>query len=141
MSSELLNQVGMDQVADKARENGPAKAKISVKQFLARYRALGLPGAKKFRKKTRLQELTLQRDWYAEIANTAIRNQAKAHVLIAKLIDESNFAVNEDALPTPTIIWVADDTVLEEARLYLKQFTSGAAQSSIHSPLPDPSQC
>jgi len=132
MSGELLNQVGMDQVADKARENGPAvdnvKPKVDVKGFLRRYRELGLPGAKKFRRKTRLAQLTGERDFYLDMVKRASRLTAQANNIIRELSKESNFAVHETVEGTPGVIeWIADDAALNEARRYLKSFNEAVS--------------
>lgn len=106
--------------------------KTNVRAFLNRYRSLGLPGAKKMRRKTRLEHLatiTAERDFYKSMIFTAAQLQARAKKIIEELSNESNFACHETAEGTPGIIeWVADDKALNDARKFLKEFTSGKQQ-------------
>jgi hypothetical protein len=43
------------------------KKKFDVQAFLRRYRSLGLPNAKKMRKRTRIEALIAERNFYAEM--------------------------------------------------------------------------
>lgn len=97
--------------------------KRAVRQFLNKYRSLGLPGAKKTRRKHRISLLTEERDFFKNMLFNSAKLQAQANVLIADLINESNFCSHDTGEDNLLIEWVADDELLEKARKYLKQFS------------------
>jgi hypothetical protein len=105
--------------------------KRTVREFLNKYRSLGLPGAKKAKRARRLKALTEERDFFKRMIFNSAQLQADANRIIADLINESNFLIGEDDL----ILWVADDELLENARKYLKQF-SEAGLLRQHRPSP-----
>lgn len=101
------------------------KEKFDIKAFLRRYRSLGLPNAKKMRRRTRLQELQDANGLLQKMLHEWVRRVARANFIIQELIKEENFAVRGE-----DVLWAADSDPLENARKYLKEFTGarGALQ-------------
>ena len=102
---------------DEPSEAAEKPKKRTIQEFLKQYRSLALPNAKRFRKRTKIQNLDAERAFMVEMVRRAAALNATANKIIKDLINESNFAVKDE-----DILWVADDAALEAARKYLKEF-------------------
>lgn len=100
--SELLEQVGQDQ----ENEQGEKK-KRTVKEFLKQYRALGLPGAKKMRRRTRLNDAQYRHDADMMLVSQLITQMKAMIKLMNELKNESNWAVSGEA-----VVWVGESDPL-----------------------------
>ena len=89
-------------------EKTTVKPKRSVREFLNQYRSLGLPNAKRFRRRSRLQQAA----WDAQVNQAYVR--ALVHQLQAcrtafdKLKAEENWAVRGD-----DVVWTGEGDPLE----------------------------
>jgi len=86
----------------------PKTEKKNVQDFLKRYRALGLPGAKKFRRRTRLEQAKHERE--VNIATVSRLIQMVGHYKRAfeELKKEENWAVRDTE-----IVWIGDSDPLQ----------------------------
>lgn len=109
------------------------RAKRSVKEFLRQYRALGLPNAKKMRRRTRLEAAEAIIALYKNALVRAVTCQGEANTILAKIADEKNWSIRHIEQPNyqaDLIEWVADDDVVDEAQRFLKRFTPPTASIS-----------
>jgi hypothetical protein len=94
--------------------------KRSVRQFLNQYRSLGLPGARRFRRRTRLEEAA-RRHRVDELYIKAMVHQLSIFVkAFEELEKEENWAVTEsnesvgDGFEAPKdLVWVGESDPLE----------------------------
>lgn len=86
----------------------PSQPVQTTKSFLQRYRALGLPGAKRFRRRTRLEQAV-----HEKAVNEGVVKQLVARVvgymkLCEELKKETNWAVRGEE-----VVWVGESDPLE----------------------------
>jgi len=124
----LLEQLGEDQ------RGVQVHPRVTTREWLKRYRAQGLPGAKLFRRKQRIAQLEGERDFFFRMVQNSAKNLVQANNIIKDLINESNFAGHytgeAEEAKLEMVEWVADDDVLEKGRKWLKQFAGQQPQSS-----------
>jgi hypothetical protein len=102
--------------------------KINIREFLNRYRQLGLPNAKKFRKRTRLAQLEGERDFAFRALQNGAFKLAAANNHIRLLLD--GMTCNSD---DQTTHWVGEEKTLTEAEAFIDRVNgaSGARLSSL----------
>lgn len=104
--------------------------KRTWKEIVSVYRAAGYPNAKRFRKQTKLEAAEAIISIYKNALARAVTCQGAANVILAKVANESNWAVREIDQPNyqgTRIEWVADDDVCDEAQKFLKRFNQPTA--------------
>jgi hypothetical protein len=77
-------------------EKTEEKPKLSVKEFLKTYRSLGLPGAKRFRRRTRLEEAKTRHDIDVAMNTRLVQLITKYKKAFEELKKETNWAVHTD---------------------------------------------
>lgn len=77
--------------------------------FLKRYRAAGLPGAKKSRRATRLALAEMAHTTQCNMLLHAIRTIALQNRALAKLRDETNWAVKNET----ELMWVGEEDPID----------------------------
>ena len=115
-------------------EEVPEK-KRTVRKFLNQYRSLGLPNAKRFRRRTRLEEAEITIALYKNALQHAVALQGEANVILAKIAKEENWAISgsayspEEGEELLKIEWLGDEDVFDQAQKFLKRFNSPAIAS------------
>lgn len=105
----------MSEIIENA-EKAPERSKPSIKEILSKYRHLGLPNAKRFRRRTRLEqaEAVHQADL---LLVQAVMARLRAYEEALKVFEnESNWAVREIDQPNyqgTRIEWAADEDPFE----------------------------
>ena len=97
----------------------PAQKKRSVKEFLKQYRALGLPGAKKFRRRTRLEEAARKHAVDQGVIKQLIRQLSLYMQAFDQLKKEENWTVRHVEQPNyqaDEVLWVGESDPLEIIR-------------------------
>ena len=113
-SESSLEKLGVNFIST---ESSPKKR--TVKEFLRQYRALGLPGAKKMRRRTRLEEAKHKHDVDMMLASQLITQMKMMIGLMNTLKTESNWAVSDEA-----VMWVGESDPLEIIRKAEKELTA-----------------
>ena len=100
----------MSENIEEATPIAPPK-KRSVRQFLNQYRSLGLPGARRFRRRTRLEEAA-HRHRVDELYIKAMVHQLSIFVkAFEELEKEENWAVEEEG--EMRVSWIGESDPLE----------------------------
>ena len=84
------------------------KAPPTTKEFLQRYRALGLPGAKRFRRRTRLQEAAAHERVAQAYIKALIHQLSRFRAAFEELQKEENWAVRGE-----DVVWIGEGDPLE----------------------------
>jgi hypothetical protein len=82
-----------------------------VKEFLRQYRALGLPGAKQMRRRTRLEEAAHKHNVDVRLITQLIQQMKVMITVLEELKKEENWAVKDE-----TVSWVGESDPLEIIR-------------------------
>lgn len=87
------------------------KAPPTTKEFLQRYRALGLPGAKRFRRRTRLEEASHRDAVNGAYVKALIHELSVLRGALAEIRKEENWTVKGE-----DVAWVGESDPLEIIR-------------------------
>ena len=85
--------------------------KRTVKEFLSQYRNLGLPGAKRFRRRTRLAQASWQHEVDIQLAQHLVAEVKRYMKVLAELSKEENWAVKGE-----DVVWIGESDPLEIIR-------------------------
>lgn len=96
------------QVPEKTKET----KKRTVREFLHQYRSLGLPGAKQFRRRTRLANAAAQHDVDKAMIQGLIRRVSAYMTAMQELKKEENWATKNEG-DEIVILWVGENDPLE----------------------------
>ena len=89
-------------------EAKPEPRKRTVKEFLNQYRSLGLPGAKRFRRRTRLEEAKMHDMVSQAYIKALVRQMGRYRAAMEELKRESNWTVKGE-----DVAWVGESDPLE----------------------------
>ena len=82
--------------------------KRTVREFLNQYRSLGLPGAKRFRRRTRLEDAKFRHEVDLAMIKGLIHRLAAFSAAFEKLKKEENWAVKDE-----DVVWIGESDPLE----------------------------